>query len=284
MLNERKRKWFDAVVWSVSLLFAASPCRRTARAESHRYAVDNAAYRAECGSCHVAYPPALAWDADGLARDHATGWISTSGRTPASAKHRRAELTAYLAGSSAESAARRPTLASRRPAGSARSMRRSQPRPGSSPTVKSAANCEACHRQASSGDFSERTIRVPREGLAMNDADQDKTLVWDLPTRVFHWLLAATFVGAYRHRRERAPARRSHAARLLGGGARRVPPAVGHRRHPLCALHVVSAVAARGGRLPEVAADPLAASLLRAQPGGQLGHPRHAGLDRGDRR
>ena len=24
-----------------------------------------------------------------------------------------------------------------------------------------------------------------------------KVLVWDLPTRVFHWLLAATFVGAF---------------------------------------------------------------------------------------
>ena len=28
-------------------------------------------------------------------------------------------------------------------------------------------------------------------------ARSDKTLVWDLPTRVFHWLLAATFAGAY---------------------------------------------------------------------------------------
>lgn len=28
-------------------------------------------------------------------------------------------------------------------------------------------------------------------------ARSDRTLVWDLPTRVFHWLLAATFAGAY---------------------------------------------------------------------------------------
>ena len=28
----------------------------------------------------------------------------------------------------------------------------------------------------------------------MNDAT-DRTLVWDLPTRVFHWTLAAMFVG-----------------------------------------------------------------------------------------
>ena len=29
------------------------------------------------------------------------------------------------------------------------------------------------------------------------NARSDRTLVWDLPTRVFHWLLAATFAGAY---------------------------------------------------------------------------------------
>jgi cytochrome b len=28
-------------------------------------------------------------------------------------------------------------------------------------------------------------------------AGSDRTLVWDLPTRVFHWLLVATFAGAY---------------------------------------------------------------------------------------
>jgi len=28
-------------------------------------------------------------------------------------------------------------------------------------------------------------------------ARPDRTLVWDLPTRLFHWLLAATFAGAY---------------------------------------------------------------------------------------
>jgi cytochrome b len=30
----------------------------------------------------------------------------------------------------------------------------------------------------------------------MNDANE-KTLVWDLPTRVFHWLLVASFVGSF---------------------------------------------------------------------------------------
>ena len=27
--------------------------------------------------------------------------------------------------------------------------------------------------------------------------NRDKILVWDLPTRLFHWLLAGTFAGAW---------------------------------------------------------------------------------------
>jgi len=30
------------------------------------------------------------------------------------------------------------------------------------PTVKSAANCSACHGQADHGDFNEHTVRIPR--------------------------------------------------------------------------------------------------------------------------
>ena len=30
-------------------------------------------------------------------------------------------------------------------------------------SVKSAANCDACHAQAAAGDFSERNVRIPRK-------------------------------------------------------------------------------------------------------------------------
>ena len=58
MLDERKRKAFDAIVWRSSLLFA-TVLPVAASADSHRYTNENASYRAECGSCHIAYPPAL---------------------------------------------------------------------------------------------------------------------------------------------------------------------------------------------------------------------------------
>jgi cytochrome b len=31
----------------------------------------------------------------------------------------------------------------------------------------------------------------------MKNANSNKTLVWDLPTRLFHWLLAAAFIAAW---------------------------------------------------------------------------------------
>jgi nitrate/TMAO reductase-like tetraheme cytochrome c subunit len=160
MLNERKRKWFDAVVWSVSALFALGLTVDAAHAESHRYAVDNAAYRAECGSCHVAYPPALlgaeAWRAIMQELNQHFG-------TDASVSdEKRAEITAYLAGASGGKRSAATTLRITESQWFRKEHAEIAATTWKLPAVKSAANCEACHRQANSGDFSERNIRVPR--------------------------------------------------------------------------------------------------------------------------
>lgn len=158
MLNERKREWFDGIVWGFSLLFAAALVN-TARAENHRLAIDNAAYRTECGSCHVAYPPALldrdTWRAimQGLDRHFGTdASVSESAR---------AELSAYLAGSSSRKSDSTPTLRISATPWFRREHAEIPPETWKLPAVKSAANCEACHRQASTGDYSERNVRVP---------------------------------------------------------------------------------------------------------------------------
>jgi hypothetical protein len=157
MLDERKRRTFDAVVWSVSLAFAAIfPI--AAAADAHRYSNANAAYQAECGTCHIAYPPAL------LGPDGWRGIMNGLGRhfgTDASVDEaKRAELAAYLERSAG----------TRKVAGAARIteagwFRKEHSEVAAvawkSPSVKSAANCEACHRQAAAGDFSERNIRMP---------------------------------------------------------------------------------------------------------------------------
>ena len=159
MLNEHKRKCLDGIVWSLSLLFAAALVT-SARAESHRFAVDNAAYRAECGSCHIAYPPALldreAWRAilHGLDQHFGTD-ASVSEST-------RAEVGAYLAGSSSRKHSSAPALRISATPWFRKEHADIAPETWKSPSVKSAANCEACHRQASTGDYSERNVRVPR--------------------------------------------------------------------------------------------------------------------------
>jgi phage-related protein len=125
---------------------------------------DNATYRAECGSCHVAYPPGLlpsqSWQSILAQLKHHFGTdASVDAKTAA-------ELAAYL-----------NAHAGRRGAGTTQQgeLPRITQTPffvrehdevraatWKSPAVKSAANCSACHRQAERGDFSERNLRLPR--------------------------------------------------------------------------------------------------------------------------
>jgi cytochrome c553 len=159
MLDRHKRKAFDAIVWTSSLLVAAV-LPLAASADSQRYANENPSYRAECGSCHVAYPPALlgpdAWRTVMNELDRHFGTDASVGEA------RRSELTAYLiasAGTRKGSDAPRIT--------EARWFRREHHEIATATwrarAVKSAANCEACHRRAAAGDFSERTVRIPPE-------------------------------------------------------------------------------------------------------------------------
>jgi cytochrome b len=66
--------------------------------------------------------------------------------------------------------------------------------------VKAVADCAACHPGAATGDFDEHASGIPRRTrntLMPNDSIQSTVLVWDLPLRVFHWLLAISFAGAF---------------------------------------------------------------------------------------
>ena len=159
MLDERKRKTFDAIVWTSSLIFAAI-LPVAASADGHRYTDENPSYRAECGSCHVAYPPGLlgadAW------RTIMNGLDKHFGTDASVSDARRTELAAYLvasAGTSKGSNAPRIT--------ESRWFRKEHDEIAAATwrarSVKSAANCEACHSQAAAGDFSERAVRIPPE-------------------------------------------------------------------------------------------------------------------------
>lgn len=157
MLDERKRKRFDAIVWTSSLLFAAV-LPVAANADSQRYTNEKPSYRAECGSCHIAYPAGLlrpdAWRTIMNGLDRHFGTDASVGDAA------RAELTAYLV---ASAGTRKGIDAAR--ITETRWFREEHAEIAAatwqSRAVKSAANCEACHVQATAGDFNERSVRVP---------------------------------------------------------------------------------------------------------------------------
>lgn len=135
-----------------------------AHADGHRYPLRNQAYVQECGSCHVAYPPQLlsaaSWRAvmDGLDRHFG----SDATLDPAV----QADILRYLeanAGRRETSAAGKPLLRISETRWFVREHAEELPRDiWKHPAVKSAANCTACHSGAEQGDYSERSLRLPK--------------------------------------------------------------------------------------------------------------------------
>lgn len=161
MQDDLKQKWFDAIVWTVALLFTALLAREAYAGE--RYAVDNASYRDECGSCHIAYPPALL-GVDGW-RDVMRGLDRHFGTDASVGEPARSEIGDYLAGA-AGTRGKRATATTLRISETRWFRKEHDEVPGATwknPAVKSAAHCDACHLQAERGDFSERNIRLPRQ-------------------------------------------------------------------------------------------------------------------------
>jgi hypothetical protein len=117
-------------------------------------------WKAECGSCHVAYPPQL------LA---AESWARVMARLD---RHYGTDAS-LDPGSSADigrllarHAGRRGAPPGEEPRITASAWFRREHRkvPGalwSSAPVKSPANCTACHTRAEDGDYSERGVRLP---------------------------------------------------------------------------------------------------------------------------
>ena len=121
-----------------------------------------ASFTAECGSCHLAYPPALLPAKDwqslmGGLSEHFGSDATVDAKTGQ-------EITDFLtrnAGSSSKlgNAGKPPRITQ-----TARFVRKHDEVPAklwTDPRVKSAANCEACHRNAAKGSFSERDLILP---------------------------------------------------------------------------------------------------------------------------
>lgn len=134
-----------------------------AMADSHFSSAKNPTWKAECGSCHVAYPPSMlpaeSWRAVMAGLDkHFGADASVDTKTAA-------EVGAFLeknAGRSWETSSKKPTLRVTETAW----FRHEHDEIGASvwknPKVKTASNCVACHGGAEQGNFDEHGVRIPR--------------------------------------------------------------------------------------------------------------------------
>jgi hypothetical protein len=121
-----------------------------------------AAFRNECGSCHLPFPPALLpaedWRRTMTQLEHHFG-------TDASVDARAAkEISSFLernagAGDRVQGAGDPPRIT--QTSRFVRKHREVPKRLWSDKRIKSAANCEACHRGAAEGRYSEHDILIP---------------------------------------------------------------------------------------------------------------------------
>ena len=162
MRTERKRLLFDVAVWITGPVLALSLLAVDVDAKSRRLPVDNATWRAECGGCHVAYPPALLPAAEwhrlmGSLDRHFGADASVDAKTAA-------KIDAFL-GASAGRGEGRPAEGEPRIT-TTRWFRHEHgkvsPAVFRAASVKTAANCAACHPGAATGDFDEHAVGIPR--------------------------------------------------------------------------------------------------------------------------
>src|SRR6185503_8327632 len=133
MANETKRNLLDFSLWIAGLLAGMVLLAHEAMAGGSLATPPNAAWKAECESCHIAYPPQL---------------------LPAQAWRRMMSQLDRHVGTG------------KRVAGAGSSLRITEThwfvREHDEVALKNAARCAACHTLAEQGDFSERNIRLPR--------------------------------------------------------------------------------------------------------------------------
>ena len=122
----------------------------------------NATWQQECGSCHLAFPPGLlpaaSWRK--IMANLDAHFNSDAGLTDAENR----EITDFLVNNASN---RWTSNSSPLRISDSRWFTRKHGRGEISPdvwkrkSVKTPANCQACHQQADRGDFNERAIRIP---------------------------------------------------------------------------------------------------------------------------
>jgi nitrate/TMAO reductase-like tetraheme cytochrome c subunit len=147
--------------WAM-FMAAGAVLSASAMADSHFSSAKNATWQAECGSCHVTYPPSMlpaeSWRAvmSGLDKHFGTD-ASVDAKTAA-------EIGAFLeknAGRSRWTAAK-PTLRVTETRWFQHEHDEVSAVVWKSPKVKTPSNCAACHSGAEQGNFDDDDVRIPR--------------------------------------------------------------------------------------------------------------------------
>jgi len=163
MNNTTKRWVFDMTVWTSAVLVTLVLLMHEAAAESRRPPVTNEKWQAECGSCHLAYPPQLlpasSWRRIMSELDRHFG--TNASLDAASA----AGIGAFLESNAARG--KRAAIDSGTLRITDAPWFRREHHEVAAPvwqgaSVRTPANCGACHTTAERGDFSERSARIPR--------------------------------------------------------------------------------------------------------------------------
>jgi hypothetical protein len=129
----------------------------------HRPVVSNAKWQAECGSCHVPFPPRMlpaeSW------REMMSGLNKHFGTDASLEAPVALEIGAFLE-KNASTRKHEPTVKPLLRITETRWFIHEHDEVSDgvwkNPKVKSRANCSACHIQAESGNYSERNIRIPK--------------------------------------------------------------------------------------------------------------------------
>lgn len=132
-----------------------------AYADSGKLSVpDNPKWKAECGSCHIAYPPQLLTKGDW--QQMMGGLDKHFGANAALDVRDSQEILDFLqryAGSGGKYST--PSMRISDTPWFTREHREVSKNAWSDPAVKSRSNCTACHVDAEHGDWSERGVRMP---------------------------------------------------------------------------------------------------------------------------
>ncbi len=175
MKNARLHQVFDAVVWTGALCFLAILAVHEAHAGPKRFDPGPANYRNECGSCHVAYAPALLppaqWSRVLAQLDRHYGVdASVNAATLATLRSALANSGAPAPGPELPRISTQPwflhehrgvpfRVAAAAPvAGAARTA----PAAAASAAAPAPSDCAACHVRAAAGDYAETSLRRMR--------------------------------------------------------------------------------------------------------------------------